>query len=85
MLTKAETVSKYVPAVAQPLGLLFEHAFQPLLALDERQLSGALAVQVQKIEGEEHELISPAFIIAACGLLNIGTPSAFSAQSSPSR
>jgi hypothetical protein len=30
-------------------------SFQPLLALDERQLSNALAVQVQKIEGEEHE------------------------------
>jgi hypothetical protein len=30
--------------------------------LDERQLSGALAVQVHKIEGEEHELIRPTFV-----------------------
>jgi hypothetical protein len=62
VLAKARTVSNDVLAVAQPLGLLVEQAFQPLLALDEWQLSGALAVQVQKIEGEEHELIRPAFI-----------------------
>src|SRR6266478_2416688 len=39
------------------ISFLLEQPLEPLLALDERQLCGALAVQVQKIDGEEHELI----------------------------
>jgi hypothetical protein len=32
---------------------------QPLLALDERQLRRALAIQVQKVEGKKEQLIRP--------------------------
>src|SRR5882757_6969521 len=46
----------HVLAVAPPLDNLLEQPLEPLLALDERQLSGALAIQVQKIEGKEYEL-----------------------------
>ena len=49
-------------AVAQAADLLPEQPLQPLLALDQRQLSHALAIQEQKIEGEEHELIGAALI-----------------------
>jgi hypothetical protein len=35
---------------------------QPLFALEQRQLSGAVAIQVQKIASKEHELIGTAFI-----------------------
>ena len=49
-------------AVAQAADLLLEQALQPLLALDQRQLGRALAIQEQKIEGEEDELIRAAFI-----------------------
>ena len=59
---KLRTVASDVLAVAQAADLLLEQALQPLLALDQRQLGRALAIQEQKIEGEEHELICPAFI-----------------------
>ena len=62
VLTETRAVTSHMLVVPQPLDLLLEQPLEPLLALDERQLSGALAVQVQKIEGEEHELIRPAFI-----------------------
>ena len=59
---KRRTVAGNVLAVAQPADLLLEQALQPLLALDQRQLGRALAVQEQEIEGEEDELIGAAFI-----------------------
>jgi hypothetical protein len=52
---KSGPVANNVFAVAQPANLLLEQAVQPLLALDQRQLSGALAVREQKIEGEEEK------------------------------
>jgi hypothetical protein len=51
-----------VLAVAQSVDLLLEQRLQPLFALEQRQLSGAVAIQVQKIERKEHELIGTAFI-----------------------
>jgi hypothetical protein len=47
-----------VLTVTQAADLLLEQALPPFLALDERQLRSALAIQKQKIEGEEDELIS---------------------------
>jgi hypothetical protein len=49
-------------AVAESGKLLFEQPLESRLALDERQLCRALPIEKQKIEGEEHELIRPAFI-----------------------
>ena len=49
--------------VVQLADLLLEQALQPFLALDQRQLSSAFAVQEQKIEGEGHELIGSACIV----------------------
>jgi hypothetical protein len=40
-------------AVAQAADFLLEQALQPLLALDQRQLGRALAIQEQQVEGEE--------------------------------
>jgi hypothetical protein len=48
--------------VPQPLDLLLEQPLEPLLALDEWQLCRVLPIEKQKIEGEEEELIRPAFI-----------------------
>jgi hypothetical protein len=48
--------------VPQPLDRLLEQPLEPLLALDEWQLCRALTIEKQKIEGEEQELIRPAFI-----------------------
>jgi len=62
MLTKTGAVSANVFAVAQTVDLLLEQALQPLLALNQWQLSCALTVQEQKIEGEEDQLIGSAFI-----------------------
>jgi hypothetical protein len=56
------TVTGNVFAVAQAADLLFEQALQPVLALDERQLGSAQAIQKQEIEGEEDRLIRAAFI-----------------------
>ena len=62
MRAKARTVTGNVLAVAQAADLLLEQALQPFLALDQRQLGRALAIQEQKIEGEEDELIRAAFV-----------------------
>jgi hypothetical protein len=51
-----------VLTVAQPADLLLEQACELFLPFDKRQLRRALPIQEQEIEGEEHELICPAFV-----------------------
>jgi hypothetical protein len=62
VLTETRTVTRHMLVVPQPSALLLEQPLEPLLALDARQLCPALSIEKQKIEGEEHELICPAFI-----------------------
>jgi hypothetical protein len=62
VFAKAGTVTSHMVVVPQPLDLLLEESLEPLLALDEWQLCRALPIEKQKIEGEEQELIRPAFI-----------------------
>ena len=51
-----------VLAVAQTADLFLEQTFQAFLALDQRQLGCAHAIQEQKIEGEKDEFTCSAFI-----------------------
>jgi hypothetical protein len=62
MLTETRAVTGHMLVVPQPLDRLLEQPLEPLLALDEWQLCRALTIEKQKIEGEEQELIRPAFI-----------------------
>ena len=59
---EAGTVTGNVLAVAQAADFLLEQPLQPFLALDQRQLGRAHAIQEQEIEGEEDKLIRAAFI-----------------------
>jgi hypothetical protein len=72
VFAKAGAVTKNVLAIAKPTNLLHKEALQSVHALDERQLRSTLAIQKQKIEGEEDEFTCPAFIhrslkAAECG------------------
>jgi hypothetical protein len=57
MLSKSRTITNNVVAESQPANRAREQCPQPLLALDERQRGRALAVQVEKVEDNEHQVI----------------------------
>src|SRR5690348_12688825 len=61
VLAKAGAVTDDVLAIAQSLDFLLEQLLQPLFALDQRQLSRALAIQVQQVKRKEEQLIRARF------------------------
>ncbi len=72
-------------AVAQTADLLLEQACQLFLPFDERQLRRALPIQEQEIEGEEDELVGPAFVHRRLESAEHGHAVSVRAHSSPSR
>jgi hypothetical protein len=53
VLTETRAVASHMLVVPQPLDLLLEQPLEAFLALNEWQLCRALAIEKQKIEGEE--------------------------------
>jgi hypothetical protein len=81
---EAGTVADEVMAVLQPIDLLLEQAFRPLLALDQRQMSQAFTIQEQQVEHEQHKLVRVALVHRRLTAAEGRHPSGLSAQSSAS-
>jgi hypothetical protein len=62
VLTETGTVANDVIAEAKAAHFLREQPLQALLALDQRQLRRALAIEVKEIESEKDKFIRPAFV-----------------------
>jgi hypothetical protein len=62
VLTETRAAPSHMLTVPHALDFFLEQPLEPLLALVQRQFCRTPPIEKQKIKGEEHELIRPAFI-----------------------